>query len=523
VASFAEVDKMKIYTIPLVAAVLLVVSFGNPSFASEFIWDNISRENVDIKTVLVDRRDPCTIYIGTDCAILKTEDKGVSWRTILFVKGQNKTVNFMTFDPQDKNSLYAATGNGLFFSASQGSYWRRIFKGKNYLENECTILTILSSAIYLGTKDGLFISKDKGKRWQKSSGKLGNSWIFSIVYDKENAVIYLAAEDGIYKLSPASGSYERIFIKGRSEKEEILENDNDDKVQIQKDCSVRYVGIDYNRPAQLYIATNFGLYKSSDFGGSWDLMAEDGLLSKEIKFLLVSELSYPYVITKSGIFVYGKEKWEELSLRLPTEDIRFLAIDSQNNLYAATDKGLFKTMQSSTDLAGNPTEMSDLFKDEPSIEQMQLAAIRYVGVVDPQRIENHRRQARIKAILPEFSLDCENTISSYSNTNSTRFSIGPREWKMSFKWNLSDLIWSEQQRLIDSQVRLMVELRNDILDEVNKLFFERRRLKWEIFSGALDSKKRTEKELKLQELSASLDSLTGGLFSQYFRSKRKSD
>jgi hypothetical protein len=94
---------------------------------------------------------------------------------------------------------------------------------------------------------------------------------------------------------------------------------------------------------------------------------------------------------------------------------------------------------------------------------------------------------------------------------------------MSFKWNLSDLIWSEQQRLIDSQVRLMVELRNDILDEVNKLFFERRRLKWEIFSGALDSKKRTEKELKLQELSASLDSLTGGLFSQYFRSKRKSD
>ena len=60
----------------------------------------------------------------------------------------------------------------------------------------------------------------------------------------------------------------------------------------------------------------------------------------------------------------------------------------------------------------------------------------------------------------------------------------------------------------------MVELRDDILDEVTKLYFERIRIKMELDNLSIeDRKKRFEKELKLQELTASLDGLTGGYFS----------
>jgi len=66
----------------------------------------------------------------------------------------------------------------------------------------------------------------------------------------------------------------------------------------------------------------------------------------------------------------------------------------------------------------------------------------------------------------------------------------------------------------------MVQLRDDILDEVNKLYFERIRVKMELDALQIeDRKKRFEKELRLRELTASLDGLTGGYFSGQIRQK----
>ena len=61
----------------------------------------------------------------------------------------------------------------------------------------------------------------------------------------------------------------------------------------------------------------------------------------------------------------------------------------------------------------------------------------------------------------------------------------------------------------------MVELRDDILDQVNKLYFERLRVKSELDNLAIEDRgKRFDKQLKLQELTASLDSLTAGYYSE---------
>ena len=61
----------------------------------------------------------------------------------------------------------------------------------------------------------------------------------------------------------------------------------------------------------------------------------------------------------------------------------------------------------------------------------------------------------------------------------------------------------------------MVQLRDEILDDVTKLYFEHIRVRAEIDNLSIeDRKKRFEKELKLKELTASLDALTGGYFLQ---------
>jgi len=59
----------------------------------------------------------------------------------------------------------------------------------------------------------------------------------------------------------------------------------------------------------------------------------------------------------------------------------------------------------------------------------------------------------------------------------------------------------------------VVQLRDDILDEVTKLYFERLRVRMELEEcSPEDRRKILEKELRIKELNASLDALTGGYF-----------
>ena len=72
---------------------------------------------------------------------------------------------------------------------------------------------------------------------------------------------------------------------------------------------------------------------------------------------------------------------------------------------------------------------------------------------------------------------------------------------------------SEQIRVIN-EAQDIVKLRDRVLDEVTRLYFDRRRLQVDILldTGA-DLRSRIENELRLQELTANLDALTGGTFS----------
>jgi len=107
-------------TVFLVAAVFLTLGFVFTVLTQDLVWEDIGRENPDLRAVLVDFSEPRIIYIGSSNRIFKSEDGGASWRNILSVKGQNRVINFLLFAPQDKNSLYAATGNGLLYSTNQG-------------------------------------------------------------------------------------------------------------------------------------------------------------------------------------------------------------------------------------------------------------------------------------------------------------------------------------------------------------------------------------------------------------------
>jgi photosystem II stability/assembly factor-like uncharacterized protein len=507
----------------VVSICLWISGFTMQGSADEIIWEHISRENLNLKAVLVHPQDSRIIYLGSEKGVFKTEDRGETWKNILSIRADNQAANSLLFGSQDKNFLYAATGNGLFYSPNQGKSWMRIFKGKNSLENDCSTLAVLPYGIYLGTKAGLFISPDKGRTWYKEKGKIGKSQVLAITYNaKESYRIYVACVDGVFKTEDAGKSWERIFVAQSGEDGIEIEEITEDHDEEKRYSEIRYIACDENNPDYLYLATTKGVYQSKDKGLTWDLLTTFGLLSQDVKSLFVSGNSTLYAITKSGIFKYEQDRWPEVSLGLIAREINSLGSDNLGTLYAACNSGLFRAKINANHNEKSENTISAYSKNEPSIRQVQQEAIKYAEV-EPEKIMRWRKQAKMKALLPKLTLGLDRSESTnyeiYTSQTTRYVYEGPHDRSSGFdvtlSWELGDLIWSDDQTNIDVRSRLMVQLRDDILDEVTKLYFERLRVEKELENLSLEErKKRFEKELKLEELTAMLDALTGGYFSQ---------
>lgn len=159
--------------------------------------------------------------------------------------------------------------------------------------------------------------------------------------------------------------------------------------------------------------------------------------------------------------------------------------------------------------------------EEPTILELQRAAIRYAEV-NPDKITNLRRQAAARALMPEVSVgyndDTDATISTATLNGKTNFFVGPddssRGWDVTAKWDLGDLVYNTAQTSIDSRSKLMVELRNDIMDQLNAAYFERKKIQRQLTKIAdKESPPYTERELRIEELTATIDGLTGGYLS----------
>lgn len=505
--------------VSLVLVSLLIFLLGGcPCHAGEIEWQDIGRGIRNAKTVLINAGAPEIIYVGSGDGVFKSEDSGASWRRVLSLGAGHKNVNLLLFDSTTISRLHAATDQGFFCSDDAGENWRRIFLGKDSAEKECTAAAVLSSGIFLGTKKGLFVSRDKGRTWHKATGQMTDTPILAIsACNLRPNDIYVATLDGAFKTQDAGENWERIFGVHPVENGNNAEVEEEDRDEEERFSEIRYICVDPDNPDDIYLATDDGVALSKDKGKTWNSMIGSGLLRREVKYILVA--SAIYAVTKSGLFEFRQEQWHELSLGLIAGDIRSLVQDSQGRLYAACDKGVFKSSLRKEMVlhhdAGN----------EPGIRQVQQAAIEYAEVA-PEKIKLWRKQAAKKAVLPRLTVGVDRNTSDLwhwegGSTTKTDDDILRRgrdsvEWDIALSWDLGELIWNSDQTSIDVRSRLMVELRDDILNEVTKIYFERLRVKKELDGLPIeDRKKRWEKELRLQELTSLLDALTGGYFSRH--------
>ena len=462
---------------------------------------------LDINFVLADPKNPDIVYAGTNKAVYKTTSGGKYWKWILRISGSEKEVNYIWIPPDKENYVYVASENGLYISTNKGRGWELIYKGNSQDTRNCLCVATSGNKIFVGTKSGLFKSSDLGRTWHREGGSLGKIEITSIAIDPSNLKnIFIASEEGVYR---NTNKRERVYALTTAQLSE--EDLASGETQAPK---INHITVDPKNPNHIFLATNNGIIFSSDAGSTWSKFNANGLLTQSVRFLLAApDKPNMYAATYRGIFEYQNDKWRELYRGIFSKNIRNLSIDAGGNLWAATDQSVFKTTPIKLGFSAKIFSNADIHIEEPTIVELQKAVIQYADVVDPKKIDHMRLGARLKYLLP--SVDVDYSRSVYGASSSGKVLIGPLDWTLGLSWDVGDLIWSTEQRYIDGHAEDMIELRDDLLDKVTRYYFEWKRLKLGLLATVpQDEQEMQEKELRLEELTAYIDALTGGYFSQ---------
>lgn len=173
-------------------------------------------------------------------------------------------------------------------------------------------------------------------------------------------------------------------------------------------------------------------------------------------------------------------------------------------------------------------EVMNRFAAEPSVREVQNVALEYAKA-NPERIDSWHARARANAALPQFRTQFDYDINQDLRTRTNLDATDARvitedddrsyEFQVRAQWDLDRLIFEPQELAVARESVRLASLRDRVLDEVTRRYFERRRLQIDLeLSPPTDLNDRIRKELRLQELSADIDALTGGWFSQKLKS-----
>lgn len=184
--------------------------------------------------------------------------------------------------------------------------------------------------------------------------------------------------------------------------------------------------------------------------------------------------------------------------------------------------------------AQSEQEIMARFAHEPTIEDTQAAAVEYTGL-SSDRLEGMYSRAGASNALPKslyYELqyrdkDTDRPQTQYDYTDPTSNSFSKKvqkeyhqdevylQHKMRAQWDLSRLVYNPEQLRVVSQMNSATKTRDGILKLVTKTYFARRKAQIDLMLNPPSSiAEKLDKELRLQEMTAQLDALTGGWFSK---------
>ncbi|MEE2786935.1 MAG: hypothetical protein VX589_06315 [Myxococcota bacterium] len=163
----------------------------------------------------------------------------------------------------------------------------------------------------------------------------------------------------------------------------------------------------------------------------------------------------------------------------------------------------------------------DKLKDEPSIQKAQQAALRFFNI-NPGAVQGMRNRAAFKGLMPQLEARYRHNMSDM-DVNQINLNLGQnpylfdnvegtvREVQVGVRWDLPLLVFNSEVLDVGS----LAILQEGVLKEVTRLYYTRRRLQIDlILNPPTNQATRLSKELRIDELTSTLDAMTDNLFSK---------
>jgi len=243
-----------------------------------------------ILSIAINPAVPSILYVGTfSDGVYRSTDAGRNWALInAGMRDYVMVVNSVVIDPKNPQTLYAGTTMGSYKSLDNGVMWERISTGLDSVFVVCMAVDPHNpSLIYAGTSGGVYKSVDGGQRWATSNGGM-------IAKEREHAMAL-----GINALTFDPSTPGRLFAataQGLYESRDGGEQWTDRKIP---ERFVLSVAIDPGTPSSIYAGTNRGLYLSRDEGGNWEKLSD-----QEVRTIAIDPIrsEVVYIGTGSGLF-----------------------------------------------------------------------------------------------------------------------------------------------------------------------------------------------------------------------------
>jgi hypothetical protein len=462
------------------------------------------------------------------------------------LRGEVRDLAFFGGDAEREPALLAATPIGLYRILPNGRV-ESVAPGPGPDANAVTRIAAASGVVAVATDAGAFVSPD-GSRWQRLSEELPSGPATAIALAEREGVVEcwvairgelwrseIRAEEG-HAVSTPPVRVAIPFASGQRPPIDIALDVGDTAIALifESELVVREAGAaDWKqlRPTlppgasarrlaaafdRYWLATDRGLLVAPNLRGPWRRVHANS--GSDAIFDLERGEGALFAATDNGLLV--AQLASDLSAAAGSAQ---LAPDSFTA--AAISPFASELPVASDPLVEAEVPQPIIDPSEPDVHSVHRAAVRYLSL-DPSRIAALRRGVSRRGWLPilSFRATRDNDRRRRSDYDEAFISGEMRhfndrdydrnrelELQLIVSWDFGDIAYHPESIDVSREAREIIELRDDVLDEITQLYFERRRV-LAAFAVQPDSPGASELQLRAAQLAAGIDAWTGGWY-----------